>query len=154
MDSSQYWFFTVLGLVKHVQDPHAHFGVFPYGQTAQRRDATQREVFVGVNGRLQRIVRPLALDAANAGFHHHHGWRFLVHVETDAIEALAPGAADWRRRQLGLAHVWRDGHHVGAMGVRGRPTVVVHVRVAVVVELGAVEGSGHLVAEETTYITR
>uniref|UniRef100_A0A2S2NVM2 Uncharacterized protein n=1 Tax=Schizaphis graminum TaxID=13262 RepID=A0A2S2NVM2_SCHGA len=31
------------------------------------------------------------------------------------------------------------------MGVRGRPAVVVHVRVAVVVELGAVEGSGHLV---------
>jgi len=72
-----------------------------------------------------------------------------VHLETDAVEALAPGAADRRRGQLGLAHVGRDGYHVGAVGVRGRPAVVVHVRVAVVVELGAVEGSRHLVAVET-----
>jgi len=65
-DSSQYGFFAVLGLVEHVQDPHAHLGVFPHGQTAQRRDATEREVFVRVGGRLGRVVRPLALDAAAA----------------------------------------------------------------------------------------
>jgi len=132
-----------------VQDPHAHLGVLPHGQTAQRCDATESEVFVRVGGRLRRVVRPLALDAAADRFHHQHVRWFLLHVETDAVEALATGAADRRRGQLGLAHVGRYGHHVGGVGFRGRPAVVVHVRVAVVVELGAVEGSGHLVAAKT-----
>jgi len=147
-DLSERGLFAVLGFVQHVQYPHARLRVFPYGQTSQRGHATQREVFVRIGGdgyaRVRGVVGPSPLAAARLG----HGRMVLVVHVVDAavaVETRTPAAAAWtaggRRggRQLGLAHVRRDGHHVGELMFL--LAVVVH-RVFHV--LGTVEAAGHL----------